>query len=61
MRKNTLVIPAKAGIQGRTSGFRVKPGMTDFAASPCFTTTDYKKRASMIAAVSTSVNWASEA
>ena len=61
MRKNTFVIPAKAGIQGRASGFRVKPGMTEFVASVCFTTTDYKKRASMMAAVSTSVSCASEA
>jgi hypothetical protein len=27
---NTLVIPAKAGIQTGATGFRVEPGMTDF-------------------------------
>ena len=34
------VIPAKAGIQWCTTGFRVKPGMTRFL-SICFNMTDY--------------------
>ena len=36
------VIPAYAGIQRCTTGFRVKPGMTVFLVSICFTMTDYK-------------------
>ena len=35
------VIPAKAGIQSRTAGFRVKPGMTESDESFRFMLTDY--------------------
>ncbi|MBI4741273.1 MAG: hypothetical protein HY777_06960 [Betaproteobacteria bacterium] len=36
---DNFVIPAKAGIQWRTTGFRVKPGMTALLKGVCFVLT----------------------
>ena len=36
-----FVIPAKAGIQWRITGFRVKPGMTGQVDGVRFTLTEY--------------------
>ncbi|MEO8411980.1 MAG: hypothetical protein ABI478_15550, partial [Propionivibrio sp.] len=41
VRHNAAVIPANAGIQQRTTGFRVKPGVTMFFLSTRLSMTAY--------------------